>query len=164
MFGFYSLLLIICMFNVPQLQVQNQDEQLKPLLFLEGTWHGEGIGPHGAFEFEITVQKRGRWLLSTGNIYLPGTNTLIYVDTWVYGYDKEGLLCDIYDTVGSFRFRGKATQDNVSFEWKQGEYWRRLQLQQKHGKVHARYLTYVEEFPREAVSEGVWLPGKRKSP
>ncbi len=82
-------------------------DPLQPMLFLEGIWHGEGAGPYGAYDFETRVERRGRWLLLKSNVFFPKSDKLMFVSAQVYGYDEKGLVLDLFDTAGAFRFRGE---------------------------------------------------------
>src|SRR5436190_23540661 len=92
-------------------------DQLKPLLFLQGDWSGEGIGPYGPYKLEAKVERRGRWLLLTSAIIDAKSNQVTYVSTQVFGYSDRGLLLHFFDTAGSFAFKGKQTGDQLRFDW-----------------------------------------------
>lgn len=139
-------------------------DPLQPLLFLEGAWHGEGKGPYGPYEFETIVERRGRWLLLTSNVYPPKTNTVLFVSTQVYGYDEKGLVLHLFDTAGAFEFRGDAKDKAAHFEWKQGAKWKRVDMKLQDGRIQSRYDALEPAMFKDPVSfEGVWLPGKRPS-
>jgi len=147
------------------LQGQERERKVNPLdslLFLEGTWHGEGKGPYGAYEFETKVLRRGRWLLLTSNVFVPKTDQLMFVSTQVYGYDDKGTVLHLFDTAGSFLFRGVASDKMARFEWKDGERYKKLEIKAKDGNLHSRYDAFEPGmFDKPVAFEGVWLPGER---
>jgi hypothetical protein len=69
---------------------KDENAELAPLLFLEGEWQGEGRGPFGPYRLAARVERRGRWLLMTSEIFDATSNQVTYVSTQVYGYDEEG--------------------------------------------------------------------------
>ncbi|HEY7679689.1 MAG TPA: hypothetical protein VIC04_04160, partial [Terriglobia bacterium] len=142
---------------------QGKKDALEPLIFLAGTWHGEGKGPYGAYEFETHVERRGRWLLLTSNVFVPGTDRLMFVSTQIYGYDNKGLVLHLFDTAGAFLFRGEPTTDGARFAWKGADNWKRLELDlRRDGSVRSRYDAHEPAMFKEPVTfEGIWLPGKR---
>jgi hypothetical protein len=139
-------------------------DPLQPLLFLEGTWHGDGKGPHGPYDFDFRVERRGRWLLLTMSIFQPKTDTVFYVSTQVFGYDDSELTLHLFDTAGVFEFRGQSKGEGVRFEWKQGESSKRSAMRpQEGGTIYARYESYVPpENQQPETWEWLWLPGKRR--
>jgi len=140
-----------------------ENDRLQPLLFLEGTWHGEGKGPYGPYEFETRVERRGCWLLLVSDVFPPKSDKLLFVSTQVYGYDDKGLVLQLFDTAGSFEFRGAAREGGASFEWKDAERYKRIDLRLQDGKIHSRYEALEPALFKDPVSfEGVWLPGKRR--
>jgi hypothetical protein len=136
---------------------------LEPLMFLVGDWHGEGQGPWGPYDFETSVEVKGRWLLLTTTVFEPKTDKISYVSTQVYGYDDKGLVLQLFDTAGSFQFRGKAEGKGLLFEWKTGDDWKRSEFQPiKGGKIHFRYTAMDPNLPETGAKfEGDWLPEKR---
>lgn len=136
---------------------------LEPLLILEGTWHGEGQGPYGPYEFETRVESRGRWLLLTSNTFQPKTDTVTYVSTQVHGYDDKGLVLQLFDTAGAFEFRGAPKDKGIRFEWKNGANWKRSEFwPEEGGKIHFRYSSMEPALSKDVARfEGVWLRGKR---
>ena len=143
------------------------DDPLKPLLFLVGEWKGQGKGPYGPFDTEGRFERRGRWLLYTEEVFVPGTRQRIHVSTWVYGHDeKGGLLCYLFDTAGVFRFAGRKEADGVvAFHWSEGSDWRRFRFErQPDASVRSRYEAHLpsqsERFPGypDATFEGVMRP------
>lgn len=150
----------------PALQGQNYEQKGDPLdslLFLQGTWHGEGKGPYGAYEFETKVERRGRWLLLTSNVFVPKTDQLMFVSTQVYGYDDQGPVLHLFDTAGSFLFRGSASEKAAHFEWKDGERYKKLEVTLKDGNIYSRYDAFEPAmFEKPVVFEGTWLPGERR--
>jgi hypothetical protein len=136
--------------------------KLAPLAYLDGTWHGDGVGPYGPYEMEAQVERRGRWLLLTSTIFKPKSDEATYVSTQVYGYDESGLVLNFFDTAGSFRFEGKATSDKgLRFDFKDGENWKRSEYGPKTaGKIHYRYESVYPAQGSE-VFEGDWIAGKR---
>lgn len=142
-------------------------EGLRPVLFLEGSWHSNGEGPYGSYALDANAEIRGRWMLLTYAISEPTTHDVFYVSTQVYGYDDDGLILDLFDTAGSFTFRGAVigdeltnakqsdikqsdteqsdTEHGVRFEWvnedrKPGrDFWKRSEFQQREGILHFRY-------------------------
>jgi hypothetical protein len=137
-------------------------DPLQPLLFLDGTWHGEGKGPCGAYEFETKVERRGRWLLLTSDVFVSKSDKLMFVSTQVYGYDDKGLVLQLFDTAGAFQFRGEAKDKTAHFEWKDGERYKRIDMRIQDGKIHSRYDALEPALFKDPVSfEGVWLPGER---
>jgi hypothetical protein len=142
-----------------------EDDQLAPLLFLVGTWHGTGSGPYGPYDFETIVQRRGRWLLAAETVYAPDTDQVISVDTWVYGYDGDHLTADLYDLTGAFRFHGDTIAGGARFRWAEGDAWRLLDVRWDDGVVRTSYRAVVPGVTQgEALFEGTWLPGPRRAP
>jgi hypothetical protein len=157
-----GLLLLICVAPHAAIGQEKKPDPLQPVLFLEGAWHGEGKGPYGAYDFETKVERRGRWLLLTSNVFLPKTDKLMFVSTQVYGYDDKGLVLQLFDTAGAFQFRGEAKDKGVCFEWKHGERYKRTEMRLQDGKIHSRYDALEPALFKDPVSfEGVWLPGER---
>jgi hypothetical protein len=160
---------------------------LQPVRFLEGSWHSDGEGPYGPYALDATVEIRGRWMLLTYSVSEPRSHDVFYVSTQVYGYDDDGLVLELFDTAGSFTFRGVAvsgepSDDNdgehgVRFEWtnedrKPGEdFWKRSEFQQRDGTLHFRYDSMEPSRTAEADNadataelstfEGIWHPGIR---
>lgn len=136
--------------------------QLQPLLFLEGVWNGEGMGPYGSYESETRVESRGRWILMTYEIFQPDTSEITYFSTQVYGYDDEGLTLDLYDTAGAFKFHAVPTEKGVRFEWKDGEEWKRSEYWLEGENIHFKYDSMEADHSDKPSSfEGIWQAGKR---
>ena len=148
-------------------------EGLTPIRFLEGAWHGEGQGPYGPYALDATVEIRGRWLLLTYQISEPTSHDIFYVSTQVYGYDDDGLVLQLFDTAGSFTFRGVTLDDGgVRFDWKnedrqKGEdFWKRSEFHPQDGRLNFRYDS-LEPSQSDDVSEelltfeGQWIAGER---
>ena len=138
-------------------------DQLQPLMFLEGEWHGKGQGPYGPYEFEAHVTVRGRWLLMTSNYFEPNTNKVTYVSTQVYGYDDTGLVLQLFDTAGAFEFHGVPGVNRVQLDWKDGKDWRRSEYWlEDGGNVGFRYQAMVAADSAELSKfEGTWVRGRR---
>ncbi len=107
--------------------LETETAKLAPLMFLEGQWEGEGVGPYGPYQLEAKVELRGRWLLLTSAILDAESHEVTYVSTQVNGYDERHLLLHFFDTAGSFNFRGKQTDDGLLFNFKDGDNWKRSQ-------------------------------------
>ena len=115
-------------------------ENLAPLLFLEGHWRGEGRGPHGPYKLEAHVERRGRWVLMTNNIFDPRSEDVTYVSTQVYGHHENGLCMWFFDTAGSFEFVGQQVEGGLRFDWDDGENWKRAEYwPDDDGAVRFRY-------------------------
>jgi hypothetical protein len=159
-------------------------EGLRPVHFLEGSWYGDGYGPYGPYALDATAEIRGRWMLLTYSISEPTARDVFYVSTQVYGYDDDGLVLQLFDTAGSFTFRGVVVDDEdsnghdgVRFEWKnedrkQGEdFWKRSEFLLRDGTLHFRYDSMEPSRSADAddadateelmTFEGVWHPGTR---
>lgn len=141
----------------------NEPDFLQPLMFLEGTWHGQGKGPYGPYEFETHLERRGRWLLLTSTVFEPKADTVLYASTQVFGYDDEGLLLQYFDTAGSFKFRGAPYEKGVRFEWKYGTNWKRSDFTLSDvNEIHFHYESMEPTVSKELTTfKGVWLSGKR---
>jgi hypothetical protein len=148
---------------------------LEPLRFLEGSWHSDGQGPYGPYALQAIAEMRGRWLLLRYEISDPKSGDVFYFSTQVYGFDDDGLVLELFDTAGSFTFRGSVLDDaaGVGFEWRnddrqEGEdLWKRSEFKHIDGQVHFRYdsmepVNSNSVDPDELLTfEGVWKPGKR---
>jgi len=164
---------------------------LQPVRFLEGSWHSDGEGPYGPYALDATAEIRGRWMLLTYSVSEPTSHDVFYVSTQVYGYDNDGLLLELFDTAGSFTFRGVVVGDEHSdsdhidgdsidvdsglrFEWtnedrKLGEdFWKRSEFLKRDGTLHFRYDSMepskgagADETEKLSTFEGIWNPGKR---
>lgn len=138
--------------------------ELKPLMFLEGDWHGTGQGPYGPYGSETHVESRGRWMLITYQISQPDTGEITYVSTQVFGFDDKGLTLDLYDTAGAFRFRSVPSDKDIRFEWKAGDEWKRSTFRQEGEKIHFKYDSMEPSVSAEAlIFEGEWISGKSPS-
>ena len=137
---------------------KDESAKLAPLLFLEGSWRGEGRGPYGPYKLEIRVEQRGRWMLMTSAIIDAKSHVITYVSTQVYGYDSNGLRMQFFDTAGSFEFHGTQTEDGLRFDWRDGENWKRSQYwPEADGKVRFRYES-VYPVSGSELFEGCWEP------
>lgn len=160
-------ILVSTAISIPAYSKGETMKELEPLLFLQGHWHGEGVAPFGKYEFQYNAEVRGRWLLVTGEVFKPKTNTVLYVSTQVYGYDPKGLVSQLYDTDGAFEFHGAKQGNGIRLDWKEGAGWKRSEFEPVDGgKVHFRYESKIPNLPKEAASyqgvyEGVWISGKR---
>jgi hypothetical protein len=157
---------------------------LQPLRFLEGQWHSDGKGPYGPYALDATAEIRGRWMLLTYSISEPTTHDVFYVSTQVYGYDDDGLVLELFDTAGSFSFRGTTVSNEkdkgehgVRFEWKNDDrqpgqdFWKRSEFRHSDKTLHFRYDSMEPSHSAGAddgdaseellTFEGVWKPGKR---
>ena len=145
---------------------QSQKDPLQPLLVLVGSWHGEGSGPYGPYEYENVIERRGRWIVLRSTIFKPRSDTVFYYSTQVYGYSDKGLTLHLYDTYGVFEFVGDTSNSGVKFQWRGGESWKRTEMRPTaDGRIHARYDAYEPSMFKEPVGfEGFWLPGKRIVP
>lgn len=138
----------------------NDDEAklAAPLLFLEGSWRGEGRGQYGPYRLETRVEQRGRWMLMTSAISDAKSHEITYVSTQIYGYDDDGLRMQFFDTAGSFEFHGTQTDEGLRFDWRDGEnrkqsrYW-----PEADGKVRFRYESVYPASGSE-LFEGRWEP------
>lgn len=163
----HPVLLLFLLITATSLLGQDQGQEakpdpLRPLLFLEGTWHGEGQGPYGPYEFETIVERRGRWLLLTSDIFVPNTDNLLFVSTQVYGYDDRGLVLQLFDTAGAFEFRGETGESQVRFGWRDGDRYKRLEMHLQDGKIHSQYDAFEPTLFKDPVRfEGAMLPGAR---
>ena len=136
--------------------MDTEDAELAPLMFLEGNWKGEGVGPYGPYQLEAIVELRGRWLLLTHAIMDSQSQETSYVSTQVYGYDDTGLTLHYFDTAGSFHFKGKTTDDGLLFDFKDGENWKRSHYWvETNGKIKFRYESVYPKDGSE-VFEGHW--------
>ena len=149
-------------------------EALEPLWILKGVWHGQGTGPYGPIEHETHAEFRGRWLLLTGTIFVPETDTVTYVSTQVSGYDADGLLLHYFDTAGAFDFRGEQDGDGLKFTWKRGEsklgadvtdLWKTSEFTPgAGGKIDFRYQSMEPAVGDEPLTfSGTWKHGPRKA-
>jgi hypothetical protein len=138
-------------------------EGLQALLFLTGSWHSDGQGPFGPYALDATAEIRGRWLLLTYVISEPTSHDVFYVSTQVYGYDNDGLVLELFDTAGSFTFRGVVLDDGgVRFDWKDGDNWKRSEFHPRDKNVDFRYDSMEPEASSElSTFEGMWHPGAR---
>lgn len=126
--------LSILMAAHPQQTRSASADPLEPLLFLVGRWEAQGNGPHGEFHSSTTVQRRGRWLLSTADVRPAAEGPVIFQSTSVYGYDEDGsLVCRLFDTAGNFLFRGtvEGFEDGgnlAQFRWDGPDSWKEFTL------------------------------------
>jgi hypothetical protein len=136
---------------------------LVPVRFLEGSWHGEGQGPYGPYSLDATAEVRGRWLLLTYEVGEPTSHEVFYYSTQVYGYDDDGLMLELFDTAGSFTFRGHVLDDGgVRFEWNDGDSWKRSEFHPQGKDLHFRYDSMDPDTSGElSTFEGIWQPGIR---
>lgn len=141
------------------------NDPLQALSFLEGEWHGEGKSPYGPYEFEVKNERRGRWLLATSNIYLPGADRVSFRATGVVGYDDKGLVSYAFDNAGVTIFRGALEKDGVRFEWKEGDSYRRRTMRRLgDGTILNREESYLPAQAKEPlIFESISKPGKRHS-
>ena len=138
-------------------------DAMKPLLMLKGNWHGTGLGPYGPYDFDHSVEARGRWLLLKSSVFEPNKKTETYISTQVLGYSEKGLTLQFFDTAGSFDFTGMENEGVVRFDWKDGENWKRsVYIAGKGGKIHYKYESMEPATSKELlVFEGDWLTGRR---
>ena len=135
---------------------KDESAKLAPLLVLEGSWRGEGRGPYGPYKLETRVERRGRWMLMTSAILDAKSQEITYVSTQVYGYGNNGLRLQFFDTAGSFEFHGTPTEDELRFDWRDGENWKRSQYwPEADGKVRFRYESVYPASGSE-LFEGCW--------
>jgi hypothetical protein len=150
------------------------EKALEPLSMLEGVWHGDGTGPYGPMEHETQAAFRGRWLLLTGTIFVPGTDTVTYVSTQVFGYDDDGLLLQYFDTAGAFDFRGEQAGAGLTFTWKRDDskfaadlpdLWKTSEFAPaSDGEITFRYQSMEPTVGDEPLTfEGTWRAGPRPS-
>lgn len=138
--------------------LEDESAKLTPLMFLKGSWRGDGRGPYGPYKLETRVEQRGRWMLMTSAIIDAKSHEITYVSTQVYGYDSDGLQLQFFDTAGSFEFHGTQTVDGLRFDWKDGENWKRSQnWPEADGKVRFRYESVYPASGSE-LFEGSWEP------
>lgn len=156
---------------------------LGPVRFLEGPWHSDGEGPYGPYALDAAAEIRGRWMLLTYSISEPTSRQVFYVSTQVYGYDDDGLVLDLYDTAGSFSFRGVVVDDEgsdgdhgVRFDWTNEDrqpgkdFWKRSEFRHHDGTLHFRYESMEPSGGGDADNavasqelltfEGVWHAGR----
>jgi hypothetical protein len=140
-------------------------EGLHALRFIEGSWHGEGEGPYGPYSLDATAEIRGRWLLLTYEISEPTSHDIFYFSTQVYGYDDDGLVLNLYDTAGSFTFRGVTLDDGgVRFDWNHGDNWKRSEFHPHDNGVHFRYDSMEPEVSNDlSTFEGPWHRNARET-
>jgi len=144
---------------------KEENQLLEPLMMLVGSWHGEGKGPYGPYEFESEVEVRGRWLLLTMTVFEPKTDKISYVSTQVFGYENVEMTLDLFDTAGSFTFHGCLDKEALTFNWSQDENWKRS----KYWPVDDGQIAFSYESLEGTISkdvqkfEGMWIPGKRSS-
>jgi hypothetical protein len=138
-------------------------EGLQTLRFLAGSWHSDGQGPYGPYALDATAEIRGRWLLLTYTISDPTSHDLFYVSTQVYGYDDDGLVLELFDTAGSFTFRGVLLDDGgVRFDWNDGENWKRSEFHPHDQNLDFRYDSMEPDASNKlSTFEGMWHPGAR---
>src|SRR5262245_51674530 len=86
---------------------------------LKGEWSGKGKGTYGPFTAKAHVEERGRWLLMREEVKVPVAGLTTYVSTQVYGAGGDGLTLDLFDTAGSFKFRGARDGDALQFDWEE---------------------------------------------
>ena len=138
--------------------LNDETAKLQPLLFLQGSWRGDGQGPYGPYKLETRVEQRGRWMLMTSAIIDPKSHEITYVSTQIYGYNNDGLQLQFFDTAGSFKFHGGQTKDGLQFDWKDGVNWKRSQYwPEADGKVRFRYESVYPASGSE-LFEGTWQP------
>lgn len=141
------------------------NDPLQALSFLEGDWYGEGKSPYGPYEFEAKNERRGRWLLGTSNIYVPGTEQVSFRATGLVGYDEKGLVAYAFENTGVTIFRGVLANDSLYFEWKQGDSYRRRSMRRRQdGTILNREESYLPALSKEPlIFESISKPGKRSS-
>lgn len=139
------------------------EEGLRPLRNLAGEWHSDGTGPYGPYALDANAEIRGRWLLMTYEISEPTTRDVFYVSTQVYGYDDDGLVLELFDTAGSFTFRGVALDEGgVRFDWSDGDSWKRSEFHPNHQDLGFRYDSMEPGTSKElSTYEGIWTRGAR---
>ena len=59
-------LLVLSVSSVPGVGAQEGDP-LARLLFLTGSWHGEGDGSYGPYTYDVEIKRRGNWLIARNN-------------------------------------------------------------------------------------------------
>jgi hypothetical protein len=140
------------------------DDPMQALSFLEGEWHGEGKSPYGPYEFEVKNERRGRWLLATSNIFVPGTHQVTVTATGLIGYDEAGLIAYAFDNAGVTIFRGALLDGGVRFEWKEGNSYRRRTMRRlDDGTISNREESFLPERSKDPlVFESVSKPGGRR--
>lgn len=148
------------------------DKALEPILMLEGFWHGDGTGPYGPIEHETEAAIRGRWLLVTGTIFVPATDTITYVSTQVFGYDGDGLILHYFDTAGAFDFRDEQVDNGLKFTWTRGQsklgseladLWKISEFTAgSDGEVNFRYQSMEPAVHDQPLTfQGAWRRGPR---
>jgi hypothetical protein len=143
----------------------NGVDDLQPLRFLEGVWHSSGTGPYGPYDLDATAQIRGRWLLMTYEISEPNSHDIFYFSTQVYGYDDNGPILELFDTAGSFTFRGTVLDDGgLRFDWRDGDNWKRSEFRPNNANLDFRYDSMEPDVSDElSTFEGTWHRDLRKA-
>lgn len=133
-------------------------EGLQPLRFLVGAWHSDGNGPYGPYALQARTEIRGRWLLMTYEISEPTSHDVFYVSTQMYGYDDDGLVLELFDTAGSFTFRGVVLDDGgVRFDWNDDDNWKRSEFHPHDENIDFRYDSMEPDASDElSTFEGMW--------
>jgi hypothetical protein len=160
-------MLVLTVVGLAQADPENPptDDSMQALSFLEGEWHGEGKSPYGPYEFEVKNERRGRWLLATSNIFVPGTDRVSVTATGLIGYDETGMIAYAFDNAGVTIFRGTPEDGGVRFEWREGDSYRRRTMRRlDDGTISNREESYIPARSKDLlVFESVSKPGGRRS-
>ncbi len=114
-------------------------DPLAPLLFLVGSWQGEGTSPSGPCELEAVIERRGRWLSIRASSHPPGQPARAILSTGVLGLDAGGEPVMVrFDDAGSTTFTGRIEEGRLVLEGGPDNVRHRLVLTPRNdGTIHS---------------------------
>ena len=148
----------------PRQAASPQSDPLAPVLFLVGRWTGEGTSTYGPYRFRTEITRRGRWLLGMGEAQGTQQGAPLIQTASVMGYDEAGrLVFYLFDGGGAWRFLGTADSSGVTFEWREGEAFRRTRIdRQPDGTFRQRTQAHLPNqrppLPVDVTLESVSRP------
>jgi ketosteroid isomerase-like protein len=130
-------------------------DPLARLLFLAGSWHGEGDGSYGPYTFDVEIERRGNWLIARNNVMPEGDPNARFIVTTLYGFDDRGKLVNhSFDNRGVLVAKGRFEIGGVSFSSKGGGVRQKTTIKLAadgsvhfEGEVHLEYTSAGE--PRD---------------